>query len=120
MTEHSRTTLADRADPVRAWSARRTYRAADFRPGDLVAAKAGRRISVVLPARDEQSTVGAIVAALHSELVQGVPLIDELVVVDSHSTDATAQVARSAGARVVAQGEVLPGLGDVPGKGEAL
>lgn len=120
MTEHSRTTLADRADPVRAWSARRTYRAADFRPGDLVAAKAGRRISVVLPARDEQSTVGAIVAALHSELVRGVPLIDELVVVDSHSTDATAQVARAAGARVVAQGEILPALGDVPGKGEAL
>lgn len=120
MTEDSRTTLADRLDPARAWSARRTYRAADFRPGDLVAAKAGRRISVVLPARNEQSTVGAIVAALRSELVDRVPLIDELVVVDSHSTDATAHVARSAGARVVAQGDVLPALGDVPGKGEAL
>lgn len=120
MTEDSRTTLADRADPARAWSARRTYRAADFRPGDLVAAKAGRRISVVLPARNEQSTVGAIVAALRSELVDRVPLIDELVVVDSHSTDATAHVARTAGARVVAQGDVLPALGDVPGKGEAL
>ncbi|KAA0918590.1 glucosyl-3-phosphoglycerate synthase [Dietzia sp. ANT_WB102] len=120
MTKDSRTTLADRLDPVRAWSARRTYRATDFRPVDLVAAKAGRRVSVVLPARNEQSTVGAIVAALHTELVDRVALIDELVVVDSHSTDDTARVARSAGARVVAQGDILPALGDVPGKGEAL
>ena len=120
MTENSRTTLADRADAVRAWSARRTYRAADFHPAALVAAKAGRRISVVLPARNEESTVGAIVAALRTQLVESVPLIDELVVVDSHSTDATAQVAQAAGARVVAQGEVLPTCGDAPGKGEAL
>ena len=125
MTENSPTAFADRidatgVDPVRDWSARRTYRAADFRPADLVAAKAGRRVSVVLPARNEESTVGVIVEALQTELVIGVPLIDELVVVDSHSTDTTAAVARTAGARVVAQGEILPALGDVPGKGEAL
>lgn len=125
MTENSPTAFADRidanaVDPVRDWSARRTYRAADFRPADLVAAKAGRRVSVVLPARNEESTVGVIVEALRTELVVGVPLIDELVVVDSHSTDTTAAVARTAGARVVAQGEILPALGDVPGKGEAL
>lgn len=125
MTENSPTAFVDRidatgVDPVRDWSARRTYRAADFRPADLVAAKAGRRVSVVLPARNEESTVGVIVEALRTELVIGVPLIDELVVVDSHSTDTTAAVARTAGARVVAQGEILPALGDVPGKGEAL
>lgn len=120
MTEDSRTTLADRVDPVGDWSTRRTYRASDFRAGDLVAAKAGRRISVVLPARNEAATVGSIVSALRTELVDRVPLIDELVVVDSHSTDTTAQVARAAGAHVVAQGEVLPGWGDLPGKGEAL
>ncbi|GAA3508578.1 glucosyl-3-phosphoglycerate synthase [Dietzia aurantiaca] len=120
MTDNSRTAFADRIDPVRAWSTRRTYRAADFRPDELVAAKAGRRVSVVLPARNEETTVGLIVEALRTELVIGVPLIDELVVVDSHSTDSTAAVAVGAGARVVAQGEILPALGDVPGKGEAL
>ena len=82
MTEDSRTTLADRVDPVSDWSTRRTYRASDFRAGDLVAAKADRRISVVLPARDEAATVGPIVSALRTELVDRVPLIDELVVVD--------------------------------------
>lgn len=120
MTIYSAPGLADRLDPVDDWSAHRTYRGVDFRAEDLVAAKAGRRVSVVLPARNEESTVGAIVAALRSELVENVPLIDELVVVDSHSTDTTAHAARTAGARVVAQGDILPACGDAPGKGEAL
>lgn len=120
MTESARTPLADRVDPVCDWSARRTYLAGDFHARDLVEAKDGRRVSVVLPARNEAATVGAIVAALRAELVERVPLIDELVVIDSHSTDATADVARAAGARVVAQGDILPALGDAPGKGEAL
>lgn len=120
MTADSAPCLADRLDPAGDWSARRTYRGADFRAEDLVAVKAGRRVSVVLPARDEAATVGQIVSALREELVERVPLIDELVVVDSHSTDATARVAADAGARVVAQGDVLPALGDEPGKGEAL
>lgn len=120
MTTDSAPGLTGRLDPVRDWSARRTYRVSDFRPRDLARAKAGRRVSVVLPARDEAATVGEIVATLRTELVDRVGLIDELVVVDSHSTDATATVARAAGARVVAQGDVLPALGDLPGKGEAL
>ena len=48
------------------------------------------------------------------------PLVDELLVVDSDSTDATAAVARAAGADVVATAEVLPAHGSRPGKGEAL
>ena len=49
-----------------------------------------------------------------------VPLVDELLVVDSDSTDATAAVARAAGADVVATADVLPAHGTRPGKGEAL
>src|SRR5699024_7086750 len=120
VTTDSSTGLTDRLDPVGEWSARRTYRGTDFRAEQLVAAKSGRRVSVVLPARNEEATVGRIVRSLHEDLVERTPLIDELVVVDSHSTDATAAVATRAGARVVAQGEVLPALGDEPGKGEAL
>jgi glucosyl-3-phosphoglycerate synthase len=52
--------------------------------------------------------------------VRGVPLVDELLVVDSDSTDATAAVARAAGAEVVAAADVLPAHGSRPGKGEAL
>lgn len=102
------------------WLARRTSCAEQWRREDLVARKGDQRISVVLPARDEEATVGAIVTALRTELVERVPLLDEVVVIDSRSTDATATVAAAAGARVVDQTDVLPDLGDRPGKGEAL
>jgi glucosyl-3-phosphoglycerate synthase len=83
-------------------------------------AKGDTTVSVVLPARDEESTVGDIVAAIRRDLVEHTPLVDEVLVVDSNSTDATAQRAREAGARVVAQGEVLSHLPPLTGKGEAL
>lgn len=83
--------------------------------------KGDQRVSVIIPARDEEATVGDIVAAIRRDLMSGPqPLVDELLVVDSDSTDATAQRAREAGARVVATPEVLPGIPTVPGKGEAM
>jgi glucosyl-3-phosphoglycerate synthase len=89
---------------------------------DLLRAKrrGQHRVSVVLPARDEAATVGGLVADLHEQWVQRTPLVDELLVVDSDSTDATAVVARAAGAEVVAAADVLPGHGHRAGKGEAL
>lgn len=86
----------------------------------LARLKGSQRIDVVLPARDEEATVGSIVDLVRRELVEAVGLVDEVVVVDSGSTDATADVAAAAGARVVRQDSVLTRLGDVPGKGEAL
>jgi glucosyl-3-phosphoglycerate synthase len=110
-----------RAD-VERWLTRRTYRAADFSVPDLLEARQRSRTttSVVLPALDEERTVGAIVEVIRRAFVEEVPLVDELVVVDSGSTDRTASVAAAAGARVVHVDDVLPELGHVPGKGEAL
>ncbi|TDD93634.1 glucosyl-3-phosphoglycerate synthase [Actinomadura rubrisoli] len=105
---------------VASWSRRRTSRAEDWPPHSLSAAKGAARISVVLPARDEEATVGAIVAAIRTDLVERIPLVDEIVVVDSRSRDRTAAVAAAAGAKVVAQDAVLPGQGRMSGKGEAL
>jgi len=78
------------------------------------------RVSVCLPARDEEATVGPIVATIVRELVEGMGVVDEVVVVDDGSTDATAAVAAAAGAVVVAAGDVLAGVGPGTGKGEAL
>jgi glucosyl-3-phosphoglycerate synthase len=64
--------------------------------------------------------VGSIVAAIRSDLLERHGLVDEILVVDSGSTDRTARVARAAGARVVHADAVLPDRGSVPGKGEAL
>ncbi|MHA6629314.1 glucosyl-3-phosphoglycerate synthase [Pseudonocardia sichuanensis] len=108
-------------DPVTArWFARRTWHDPAWSVRELAAAKAGRRVSVVLPALDEEATVGAIVAAIVPLTRGPAPLVDELVVVDSGSTDATVRVAAAAGARVVHRGDVLPDLEPVPGKGEVL
>jgi glucosyl-3-phosphoglycerate synthase len=105
---------------VGTWLTRRSSRAGDWGAAELVAAKRGTRVSVVLPARDEEATVGAIIGTIRRELVERHPLVDEILVVDSHSTDATAEVARAAGADVVAQDAVFPELNGLPGKGEAL
>jgi len=107
-------------DDVAAWLASRSSTSARWDRRRLAAEKGQTRVSVVLPARDEAATVGAIVTALRRELVERVGLIDEIVVIDSGSTDDTARVAHDAGARVVRQDDVLPRLGNVPGKGEAL
>ncbi len=105
-----------------AWLRERTSHWRDWPAGPLLAAKerSGTRISVVIPARNEQRTVGRVVAALRQALLADVPLVDEIVVIDSDSTDATATVAARAGATVHRAREIAPELGTVPGKGEAL
>lgn len=107
---------------VRQWSARRTSAARDWPMDRLLAAKAasGTTVSVVLPALNEESTVGAIVEAIRADLMGAAGLVDELIVLDSGSTDRTAAVAAAAGARVVHRDAVLPRLPARPGKGEAL
>jgi glucosyl-3-phosphoglycerate synthase len=104
---------------VREWYARRTTRAADWSVPMLREHKSGRSVSVVLPALDEEPTVGLIVDGLVS-LAHSTGLVDEIVVMDSGSQDATAAVAAGAGARVFHRDEVLPTAGSRPGKGEVL
>lgn len=106
---------------VERWLARRTSASADWPPDLLRAAKRATSVSVVLPALDEQETVGAIVETVRRDLVDVPdPLVDELVVMDSGSRDRTAEVAAGAGATVVHRDDVLPRLPAGPGKGEVM
>ena len=95
-------------DRTEAWFGRRTSRWQDWPLDELLTAKRrqGATVSVVIPARNEERTVGAVVGAISRSLVDEVPLVDELVVMDSDSTDATAQVAARAGAVVHRTAEV--------------
>lgn len=90
--------------------------------GDVVAAKGDATISLVIPAKNEEETIGGIVAQLKDAWMDDVPLIDELVVMDSDSTDSTARIASLAGARVHSVRDTqIGGVVDLrPGKGEAL
>lgn len=102
------------------WFARRTSQAADWPLDRVLELKGERRISVVIPARNEEATVADVVAQIRADLVDGVPLVDELVVIDSLSSDATSQAAASARATVHHVADVVPELGVRAGKGEAL
>ena len=105
-----------------AWYRRRTSHWRDWPLAQLLEDKQrrGARISVVIPARNEERTVAGVVGPLHRALVAEAPLVDELVVIDSDSTDATAETAALAGAVVHRAGDIAPGLGRYRGKGEAL
>jgi glucosyl-3-phosphoglycerate synthase len=105
---------------VEEWFANRTSTGEQWCRWRLAELKGQTTVSVVVPAHNEAPTVGTIISALRRELVDEVPLVDDLVVVDSESCDDTALVAHRAGARVVRQETVLSDLGNQPGKGEAL
>jgi glucosyl-3-phosphoglycerate synthase len=98
----------------------RSFNSSDYPVERVLAAKHGRRVSVVIPARDEETTVGLVAGVIDRELVQRHPVVDELVVVDDGSTDATAAAAEAAGATVIAAIDVLPEYGSEHGKGQAL
>lgn len=105
--------------PATHWFHRRTTRAADYDIRDLAACKAalGTSISVVLPTRNEAATVGPVVEAV---CALADVLVDEVVVVDSASEDATVEIAVAAGARVHQADQLLPHYGPCLGKGDAL
>src|SRR5258707_5220776 len=109
-------------DSTESWFGRRTSRWQDWPPRRLLELKLqrGSRISVVIAAKNEEPTVAGGAGAISRSLIEQIPLVDELVVIDSDSTDATAQVAAQAGAVVYRARDVAPSLGSFPGKGEAL
>lgn len=94
----------------------RTFHHSDFDPVSL-ASNRERSVSVCIPARNEGSTIGAIVGTVASRFTAkggGIDLVDEVVVVDDGSTDDTARAASKAGATVVRR------PGSSGGKGEAM
>jgi glucosyl-3-phosphoglycerate synthase len=108
--------------PTDDWFARRTHRWQDWGFEQLQEAKqvSGTRVSLVVPARNEAATVGAVVSRLREALMDTADLVDEFVVIDSDSTDDTFAIAEDAGAVVHRAAEIRPDLGTVPGKGEAM
>ncbi len=81
----------------------------------------GLGISLCLPALNEAETIGEMCSLFRESLVEKVPLLDEIVVVDSGSSDDTVHVAEAAGARVFRAADLVPQVGArVWGKGDVL
>lgn len=105
------------------WYGRRTWHTPAWTVDELLAAKAGRTVAVVLPALDEEATVGDVVRAFRPLCPAGPGergLVDEIIVMDSGSTDRTAAVATEAGARVVPRESVVASVPVRAGKGEVM
>ncbi|MEU0653675.1 glucosyl-3-phosphoglycerate synthase [Streptomyces albogriseolus] len=109
-------------EEVERWLIERSWSVADRPLHRILAAKraSGQTVSVVLPALDEEATVGEIVSVVRHDLMDQTPLVDEVVVIDSGSADRTSEVAAAAGATVVHRDAILPRIPAVPGKGEVL
>jgi glucosyl-3-phosphoglycerate synthase len=78
------------------------------------------RISVGLPTLNEEETIRRVIRAIRSRLMERIPLVDEIAVIDSDSDDRTREVAREEGVPVHILGDILPEYGARRGKGEAL
>lgn len=105
--------------PVDAWFATHTSSWRDHTLTDLLRAKTAT-VSLVVPARNEAATVGDVVTRVREALMETTDLLDEIVVIDSDSTDDTFAVAEDAGAVVYRAAEIRPDLGVATGKGEAM
>lgn len=109
--------IANDTLPGDTWLSDHSWSRPTWTVAELVAAKRGRTISVVLPALNEEETVGSVIETVRP-LLGG--LVDELIVLDSGSTDDTEIEAIAAGARVVSREQALPEIEPQPGKGEVL
>ncbi|RIK51035.1 MAG: glucosyl-3-phosphoglycerate synthase [Chloroflexi bacterium] len=105
------------------WFAENTFHADEFSNlRELVELKKqqGATISLALPALNEEETVGRVIRVMKKELMRRVPLLDEIVLIDSNSTDRTREIAKKEGIPVYIHQQLLPELDPRPGKGEAL
>ncbi len=105
------------------WFAENTYHADEFK--DLPALLDLKRaqnlsISLALPALNEEETVGKVIKTVKRALMDAVPLLDEIVLINSNSTDRTRDIAHELGLPVFIHQQLLPDYGARRGKGEAL
>jgi glucosyl-3-phosphoglycerate synthase len=99
----------------------RTFDASDWDLDRALAAKGETTISICMPCRNEEATIGSLVAEMRKKLVDSVHYVDEIVVVDDRSTDGTAQAALDEGASVISVDAALRQVGVsglLPGRGK--
>ena len=105
------------------WFAENTFHADEFDDLDRLAQlkrEQGVTVSLALPALNEEETVGQVICSVQEALQRSAPLLDEIILMDSNSTDRTRQIAQDLGLPVYIHQEVLPDYGARTGKGEAL
>ncbi len=118
-----RSNRSELSKKVDRWFAQNTFHVEEFEQFEQLVAlkkKLGVTVSVALPTLNESATIATILEQTQELLVEKYPLIDELVVIDSGSTDDTREIAKEFGIPVYVHQELLPRYGQRTGKGEAL
>lgn len=111
----------DDSDEINSWVRERTFDASDFSLPAILRTykqKLGKKIAVLLPSLNEEKTVGNVIKTALE--VKKAGLIDEVILIDSASTDTTVSIAKSFGIPVHLHPEIRPDLGTYRGKGEAM
>ncbi len=105
------------------WFAENTYHTNEFMDLErLMKLKEDQKVSIslALPALNEEPTVGTVIRTVKSALMDQIPLLDEIILIDSGSKDQTRVIAADLGIPVYIHQDVLPNYGAYHGKGEAL
>jgi glucosyl-3-phosphoglycerate synthase len=105
------------------WFAENTFHADEFQDLDYLLNlkhERGLSISLAFPSLNEEETVGHVIQTIKQSLFLDVPLLDEIVLIDSNSEDRTREIAQGLGVPVYIHQSVLPKYGSRRGKGEAL
>ena len=105
------------------WFAENTFHADEFHDLNYLLRlkqERGLSISLALPALNEEKTVGNVIQTIKGSLMEMVPLLDEIVLIDSNSQDRTREIAQGLGVPVYIHQNMLPQYGSRRGKGEAL
>lgn len=105
------------------WFAENTFHAHEFQAlKQLVKLKEqqGLKISLGLPTLNEAKTIAKVIKTAQANFMRRYPLLDEIVVIDSMSTDRTVEIAENLGVPVFKHPEILTEYGSFVGKGEAL
>ncbi len=115
--------LSETTTAIEPWILKNTFSREEFTDIErLLQAKRDHHVSIslVLPALNEEKTVGQVIDAFKRPLMDDKPLLDEIILMDSDSSDNTRAIAAAHGVPVYVHQQVRPDLGSYVGKGEAM
>jgi len=108
---------------IESWLKSNTFHHSTFRDLEALVEEKQKqelKISLCIPTLNEEKTIGKEIVIFKSELMQRYPLLDEITVIDSDSSDQTREVASAFGAQVFLSKDILDKYGEKRGKGENL
>ncbi|HAJ95162.1 MAG TPA: glucosyl-3-phosphoglycerate synthase [Actinobacteria bacterium] len=103
------------------WYDNNTFHYKQFSVKKLVRIKKKKNVGISLcfPTLNEEQTIGKILSIVNKTIYEP-GLVDEVIVIDSNSSDNTADIVESAGFEVYQHKDILHKYGSYEGKGDAL